>query len=237
LPIKEPTLKPYLRKLYHGYYVDRIEYPTYGFGRNPAIYKLDKMGVQLLERLGYRDISIPNQKHQIPHTLGLADIRISITQHIKAMGWNLLQWKSEYDFHREYHKVRLPNYKQSVSLKPDGYFVVELPNKRVSTFFLEFDRDTENLGTFIKKVRCYIEFLKSQQYSKIYGYPGFRVLTVVEDKARRRLQNLIHEIAKVERIKRRFWLTHLDDINAENPINHPIWNIAGNIEGAQLFED
>lgn len=232
----EATVKDIMRRLYDGYYLNRIEYPTEGYNRNPAVYTLDVKGVDLLERLGYDVGAIPKQGFKIPHTLGLADIRISITQHIEAMGWKLLYWKSEYDFSSDYHKVLLSGHRRETALQPDGFFVVELPNKRVSAFFLEFDRSTENIKKFIKKTKCYVEFHNSGGFTKTYGYKGFRVLSVIEDKARRRLDNLTKIIGRESDIKKRFWLTHLDDINEHNPLTSPIWDIAGDANNARLFE-
>jgi hypothetical protein len=44
----EPTVKFFLRRMYQGRYLNRVELPMVGNGRNPVIYKLDEKGVDLL---------------------------------------------------------------------------------------------------------------------------------------------------------------------------------------------
>lgn len=235
----EPTVKRFLTKMHRGYYFQRIEMPTIGLGRNPSVYRLGEKGIDLLERLGFEVTGVPSESIQpgtIAHYLGIADTRIATTQGIEKLNWNLIDWKPEQHFDKEKDYVVLPGQRLKRAVQPDGFFVVQLPNKRVSSFFLEYDRATENLTTFKNKVKCYIHYLKSGLYTKRFSYKGFRVLTVVEDLKHRRLENLIREVGKIQGIQRRFWFTHIDTIRDSNPLVDPIWDIAGDETGVSLFD-
>lgn len=234
-------VKRFLKRMYRGYYFDRFPYPTESDGRNPALYVLDEKGIDLLKRLGFDEVTgIPSKQISafttIPHTLAIADVRIAVAQAVEELGWEITQWLPETHFNQDYDLVTLPRERRPRSLKPDGFFVVKLPNERVSAFFLEVDRATENTRTFETKVRLYVEYLKNGQFKKRYGYKGFRVLTVIASEGRIRLHNLPRRMSSVSGIQRRFWFTHLEDVVEHNPLIEPIWEIAGDMPQARLFD-
>ena len=237
----EPMVKRFLKRMYRAGYLDRFPYATLEDGRNPALYILDTKGIDLLERLGYEDISgIPSKQISsfltVPHTLAISDFRIALTQAIEMLGWEIETWIAEHDFNKDYDMVQLPGERRKRAVKPDGFIVVKLPDGRVSALFLELDRATENTKTFEKKIACYVEYQKSGAFKKRFNFKGFRVLTVVASDGRRRLENLPKKIAKIPDIQRRYWFTHLDDVLEGNLLIDPIWQIAGDTPNARLFD-
>lgn len=240
LGLKRQTVDEYLRDLFKHHYVYRRPLPTITDGRNPLVYSLDKYGKDLLSRHGYGDVYVPKKNtspQNLPHFLGLTEIMMRLRRGAELTGCETLNEVPEHEHYQDYDRVSLVGYRRPVALQPDWYFVVRLPNKRVSNFFIEFDRASENLKTFMTKIKCYTQFHKSGGYNKRYGAKGFRVLSVIEDTSRRRLNNLIDNVATLKGIQRRFWFTHLEDINSsDNLLIDPVWTIAGDIDNASLFD-
>src|SRR5690606_22510 len=104
----------------------------------------------------------------------------------------------------------IPSRRQKVSLIPDSYFNVFVPDRGTTHFFLELDRGQMEIKRFREKVEAYVAYYKTGQYSQRYQAKGFRVLTVVEGVGEGRLRNLVQDTAKVSGIGRRFWFAHLE---------------------------
>ena len=80
---------------------------------------------------------------------------------------------------------------------------------------------------FADKVRAYVAYYKSGQYEQRYHARGFRVLTVIDGIGDRRTQNLLGTSAKIARIGKRFWFSHLDRLNPQSVLSQAIWHVAG----------
>lgn len=229
-------------RLYHHRYVDRLFLPVAFEGRSPTLYILDQRGIALLQRLGIDDFSgLPSKKLSplfLEHTLAINDVRIAITQACEQQGWSVPIWKSENDIKADYDRVTIqprPGKSQSVSLVPDSYFVIEIPGKGVSHFFLELDRGTMTVQRFRTKVLSYVAYYKTGAYQRRFQAQGFRVLTVVDALGIGRVENLVQHTASISGIGRRFWFTHLSSISLENVLTVPIWFVAGAEEKESLF--
>jgi hypothetical protein len=240
LDLKRQTVDEYLRHLFSHHYVYRRPISTVSDGRNPLVYSLDKYGEDLLRRHGYTGVYIPKRStspQNLPHFLGLTEIMMRIRRAAELEGSEISREIPEHVHYQDYDRVQLTGYRTPVALQPDWYFVVELPNKRVSNFFVEFDRSSENIKTYMTKIKTYVGYHQSGAYQKRYDAKGFRVLSVIEDASRRRLNNLIANVATVKGIQRRFWLAHLDDLKeSKNILTDPFWTIAGDVANASLFD-
>lgn len=239
LKLKRQTVDEHLSLLFHHHYVYRRPLPTITDGRNPLVYSLDKFGSDLLERQGYDTIFMPKKNtspQNLPHFLGLSEIMMRVRRGTELKNCNIIDEVPEHQHFKDYDSVALMGYRKPVALQPDWYFVVELPSKRVSNFFVEYDRATEKTKTFMKKIKCYVNYHQTKAYQKRYDAKGFRVLSVIEDSSRRRLNNLIENVATIKGIQRRFWFAHIDDVKAsQNLLTDPIWSIAGDVDNASLF--
>jgi Replication-relaxation len=231
-----------MMRLYHHEYVERLFLPVLFEGRSPTLYILDKRGMMLLQRLGIEDMSGQPSKKLSPmfleHTLAINDGRIAVAHACEQQGWSVLTWKTENDLKADYDRVILQTKSgktQSISVVPDSYFVIELPGRGVSNFFLELDRGTMTLDRFRTKVAAYVAYYKTGGYTKRFGAQGFRVLAVVDTISPNRVDNLLAQTATVNGIGNRFWFAHLPDVLSQNVLTEPIWRVAGTGERKALF--
>lgn len=231
-----------LVRLYHHQYLERLFLPVWFEGRSPTLYILDKRGIALLQGLGVQDFSaMPSTKLSpmfLEHTLAINDARIALTQACESKGWSLLTWKSENEIKMDYDRVTVQigrNKPQRVPIVPDSYFVVDIPGRGVSHFFLELDRGTMTLQRFASKVHAYIAYYKSGGYQKRFQAESFRVLTVADTPSIGRVDNLVQQTAQIANIGRRFWFTHLSELTGESALASPIWRISGSGEKETLF--
>jgi hypothetical protein len=231
-----------LMRLYHHQYLQRLFLPVWFDGRSPTLYRLDKRGIALLQGLGIEDFSgLPSPKLSplfLEHTLALNDFRIAMTQACEAQEWNIPVWKTENDIKEDYDyvTVQLGSGKaKRLPIVPDSYFLLDLPSKGVSHFFVELDRGTMTTQRFKEKVLAYVEYYKHGGYQKRFQAQGFRVLTVVDAPSRARLENLVQQTAKVTGIGRRFWFTSLAELKTEAVLTQQVWRVAGAEEREALF--
>lgn len=237
------TVQQSLVRLYEHEFLQRVFLPVSEFGSSPTLYILDKRGIEELRRMGIEDFrGIPTADISPmfkEHTLAINEFRIAITQACESAGWQVMTWKTENEIKADYDKVsvRTPKGKiQFVPIVPDAYFIVEIPNKGIAHFFLELDRGTMTLERFNTKVAGYVAYYKNGGFSKRFNAQGFRVLTVVDQVGKGRVQNLVQETAKLEGIGRRFWFAHLTDVSITTALRSPIWLVAGDDEPTMLFK-
>jgi hypothetical protein len=96
-------------------------------------------------------------------------------------------------------------------------------------FFLEFDRGSERLTVFKKKISAYLVYFRSGKCRSRYGTDKIRVLTVTEGgetgTGRVRLSNL-KEAAEKLGGRRRFRFARLAQVATEDVLTAPIWLVA-----------
>ena len=112
---------------------------------------------------------------------------------------------------------------RNVSLIPDSYFTLRVPQGR-SSFFLELDRGTMTTGRYKEKILAYMKYVNSGKYQSRYNTRSLRVLTITLGK--RRMKNLKQVTEKVGG-KRIFWYTELLKITSTSILDEPIWQVAG----------
>src|SRR5690606_14378157 len=222
-----------LLRLYQHGFLDRHFLPTLGgIASSPALYTLGKRGVDILRRTldgGPKDIrKPPNHRALSPlfleHLLQINDFRVAVTVAAREQGYTLELWLDDFQLKANYDRVviEVPNRRRrEVSLIPDGYFVLQVPQGR-ACFFLEMDRGTMTRGRFRDKVLAYQAYITSGQYEKRYGTRSLRVLTVTTGP--KRLENLKAE-AEEARGGRVFWFTTIDQVMTETIIDKPIWKV------------
>jgi len=223
-----------LSRLYQHGFLDRHFLPTLGgLASSPALYTLGKRGVDVLRRVldcGPKDIRKPPNNQELSplfleHLLQINDFRVAVTVAAREQGYTLEMWLDDYQLKAAYDRVVIQTPKgrrRSVSLIPDGYCVLQVPQGR-ACFFLELDRGTMTRSRFRDKVLAYQAYIASGQYEKRYGTRSLRVLTVTSGP--RRLENLREE-AEQARGGRVFWFTTLEHIAPETVLSKPIWSLA-----------
>lgn len=224
-----------LSRLYQHGFLDRHFLPTLGgIASSPALYVLGKRGVDVLRRVldyGPKDIrKLPNNQELSPlfleHLLQINDFRVAVTVAARNRDYTLEKWLDDYQLKADYDQVVIQTpqgRRRTVSLIPDGYGVLEVPQGR-ACFFLELDRGTMTRSRFRDKVLAYQAYIASGQYEKRYGTRSLRVLTVTSGP--KRLENLREE-AEQAKGGRVFWFTTSDQVTQERVLTYPIWMIAG----------
>ncbi len=236
------TVQQSLVRLYHHHYLERVFLPIAYFGSSPTFYILDKRGIEMLRRLDISDFHGLPSKDLSPmfleHGQAITEFRMAVTLACQKQGWQIPIWKTENEIKADYDKVRVPDQRgrtQTVPIVPDSYFVIDIPNRGVSHFFLELDRGKMEIERFLLKVTGYVAYYKQGGYEQRFQAKGFRVVTVVDTPGEGRMTNLAAQTATIANIGRRFWFTHLKAVAAENVLAEPIWTVAGSDTPEALF--
>jgi hypothetical protein len=234
-----------LSRLYQHGFLNRHFLPTLGgIASSPALYTLGKRGVDLLRRAldtDPQDIRKPPDHRALSplfleHLLQINDFRVAVTVAARRLDYTLEKWLDDFQLKASYDRVVIeaPNRRRrEVSLIPDGYFVLKVPQGR-ACFFLEMDRGTMTRGRFRDKVLAYQAYIASGQYEKRYGTRSLRVLTVTS--GLKRLENLK---AEAEEVKggRVFWFTTGDQVSVESVFSDPIWSVTGEVRLESLIPE
>lgn len=232
-----------LSRLYQHSFLDRHFLPTLGgLASSPALYTLGKRGVDVLRRVldcGPKDIRKPPNNQELSplfleHLLQINDFRVAVAVAARNLDFTLEKWQDDFQLKADFDRVVIQTpqgRKRSVSLIPDGYFVLQVPQGR-ACFFLELDRGTMTRGRFRDKVLAYQAYIASGQYEKRYGTRSLRVLTVTSGP--KRLENLREE-AEQAGGGRVFWFTTSDQIAPETILSMPIWSLAEKSDLATLI--
>lgn len=249
------TMQARLMRLYHHLILDRLYLRVeMGLG-SPALYVLGSRGVELLKthfgvsELSGRRISDPKDFF-LQHILAINEFRILVQLACQVQGWQLIRWQDDYQLKRSYDKVAIQiagRKSTEVAVQPDAYFTIEVPERGVSHFFLELDRNTETLDRVKTKYAAYTAYYKSGQYENRFSAKSFRVLTVVSvgeypkhsehDVASEstRLQSLMRAAETLPGIGRRLWFGSLVQLSQANLLHDGVWHIAGQVEPQSLF--
>jgi hypothetical protein len=235
------TVQQKLIRLYHHRFVERIFPPIKrGMGRSPTLYVLDKQGYDALREEGIEDFSgFPKRDLSslfLEHTLAINEVRIAINLACQRLGWGVLEWQGENEIKREYEHViaRERGRKQrSIPILPDSYFVIEIPGRGKSHFFLEVDRGTMPQERYKQKIVGYVAYLNLDIARRRFKAQGLRVLTVTDRP--RRFPQLVQTASTVQGIGNRFWFAQLSAISGETVLTESIWRVAGVDASSSLF--
>lgn len=146
------------------------------------------------------------------HQLGLVDARIAFEQIGRVTRW------------------LTPSDLKSLTgpLLPDAFIEYVVAGLTYCAF-IEYDRGTETIGRFERKVRTYLELAYSGQFEKAFRRRYFRVFVITDSP--RRLQSLSDAIATVT--DRVFWFTTLRELNSKGPLAS-IWRRPGGTNSSSL---
>jgi len=205
------------------------------------LYGLDKRGAELLRaELGYDDLhwysTMKELKDEfLEHTLAIADFRIAVTLACQQAGYELFLWKGENELRADYDRVSVrtsKGYSRSVSVIPDGYFVVKTP-KGKAHFFLEMDMGKMTTGRFRGKVDAYVAYYQQGGYQRRYQTKSLRILTVTVGKERlTHLKRVTEQVSDTNW----FWFSTVSQMAPERVLAAPVWQIAGRDEAGTLIE-
>ena len=235
------TVQQALVRLYHHRYLERVFLPVAYGGSSPTLYILDQRGMELLRGLGIEDFTgVPDKTLSgmfLEHTLAMNDFRINVTEACERLGWRVQLWRTENEIKADYDRVlvRTASRVDKVPVVPDSYFIIEVPGRGVSHFFLELDRGKMDLKRFRTKVLGYVQYYKTGGYQQRFGAKGFRVLTVVDTLTQARADHLAKDAERVSGVGRRFWYAHLPALTPDGVLTQPVWQVPGDKSPAALF--
>lgn len=232
------------RRLFDAEFLDRRFLPVLSRPQPRFfLYVLDRRGADLLRSHGETEKIKLVPKDATPtfleHTFAINEVRIRVTLACQKNGFELVTWKGENEIKAGYDRVAVPGKAESVALVPDSYFVVKVPNKGTSHFFLELDRGTMDLDRFREKVEAYVSYQKSGAFERRYSAKSFRVLTIVDPRnsdGKLRTRNLKMITETVAGIGRRFWFAPLPTLTSENVLTSPAWQLPNDSNLATLLE-
>lgn len=214
----------YMREILRDMYENRLIYRNFPsiqnqkYGSGEAVYFLDNQGAFFLaadNNVEKKDIAWDPRDNvvslgAIRHSLDITEIRTCMEEY---KGELLVD---KFIGERRVGRINFEFQGETISFNPDGHIVLkkQLQGKIARIFFLlEYDRGTESLKTFLKKIREYEKFFKSEKIKEMGIHPG--VLIITNHKLRtERLKKLIIE-NKIEDIK--YYFHTLDEEFSKNP--------------------
>lgn len=236
-PTKTSRCRLRLKLLYHHGFLERPPAGVQpGPGHGDFVYCLDRKGAELIAREEGGEVDWrPKDKKLSPfflqHTLRVNDFRIAVTLAARQRGWTLLEWVDEKRLKGMEERVPDPSQPgKTLPFVPDGFFAVEVGEKRVC-FFLEVDRGTMPTNRFQTKVRAYLSFRQSGAAMERFKTRNFRVLTVTSGK--KRLASLRKATEKGGG-DRYFWFTTFSQITPEAVLTSSIWQVVS-LEGLHVL--
>lgn len=148
----------------------------------------------------------------LAHQLGLVDVRIAFARHTQ-----LTRWMSDRELGTS-----------TPGLIPDGYVEYDLKGLTYCAF-LEYDRGTETLARFERKVHGYQTLAFSGAFARTFRRRFFRVFIITDSP--KRLDTLSQTIARTT--DRIFWLTTLTELSHHGPLAS-IWRRPGGRDSTSL---
>lgn len=219
-----------LSRLYQYGFLDRHFLPTLGgLASSPILYTLGKQGTDVLRqvldcgpegirrRLGGKELS----PLFLEHLLAINDVRVAVTVAARENGYTLETWLDDAQLKADYDRVTIvtaSGRKREVSLIPDSYFVLQVPQGK-ACFFLEVDRGTMTVSRFQDKVKAYMAYIANGQYERRYGTKSLRVLTITLGE--KRLVSLMK--ATVDVGGHAFWFAEHSGLVSETILTQPQW--------------
>jgi Replication-relaxation len=183
-----------------GYLVSRAQPlavggPQFVYATGPLV------DASLVGRKRFRDLSDPF----LTHELGLVDIHIAFERVVTVTRWISAKELAGL----------------SLGVIPDAYLEFAHDGLTFSAF-VEYDRGTETLGRFERKIRAYVELARSGRFERFFQRQFFRVLALTDTSGR--LTTLSTSAARITDKVLRF--TTLGTLTREGPLQS-IWRRPG----------
>ncbi|SHK47493.1 replication-relaxation family protein [Paramaledivibacter caminithermalis] len=217
---------PYIRKILRDLYENRLVYrdfPTISrkkHGSSEGIYFLDNQGAFFIAAdngLEKKDVSWDPRDNvvslgAIKHTLDITEIRTCMEE--KSNDIRIDEFIGE----RKHGMITFESQGEEITFNPDSKIslIKKVGDKLARvTFFLEYDRNTESLRSFLEKIRVYERFYKSEKFKRLFGsiHPAILIITNHERRTEK-LKDLVKE-NKIENIK--YYFDTLNEDFRENP--------------------
>ncbi len=233
-----------LKLLFHNRYLERLPIPVKpGAWAWRPLYRLAKKGAQLIaDKQGIAVSELPywgrrfdkDQRRTVAsqlfvdHLLKINDARIAVILAADAVGCRIEQWIDDAALksqeRQDFATIRRHGGKaRDVQVVPDGYFVLNLGNRRAH-FFLELDQATMSNQRWKSKVLAYQRYVASGRYQEKYQTQSLRILTVTTTE--KRLKNLKKVTERVGG-GRMFWFSTFEQAVSEQVLSGHIWLVAG----------
>lgn len=223
-----------LWNLWQHQFLKRSFLPVMGGIQNSTIlYQIDRRGAELLQKEFSYEKEDLRYSHKaglsyrfLEHTLGLSEIHLAVELSCRRHGLELREWQDEKALKQNYDTVQTSPHRQSPVL-PDGYFVIAPDSKTTYHFFIEYDRGSEPLRFFRRKIRLYWLYFQSPKPTMRYGTNRIRVLTVTESKApiqARGRTKSVRDATKDLGAHNWFWFTSIDEVINNDIFSAPIWS-------------
>ena len=157
----------------------------------------------------------------IDHHLAIADFHLSLELATeRSSTFRLVDWTSEVELRQVPMKVTDPLTRRSITVIPDGAFVLSLPDGTEQRFRLEVDMGTIPPKRLRTKLRGYLA-TKANRSTPI--------LFVVPDELRRAELNrwTLEEAGQINADPTIIWLALQGDVTEDSLFIQPIWQVAG----------
>lgn len=216
----------YIRRILLDMYENKLVFRDFPikrgkkYGSGEGIYFLDNQGAFFIAAdngLEKKDVNWDPRDNvvslgSVKHTLDIAEIRTCMEE--KGIDIRVDEFIGE----RKLGMITFESNGEDISFNPDSKInlIKKIGNRLARvTFFLEYDRSTESLQSFLEKIRVYEKFYRSEKITEMFGkvHPAVLIITNHENRTEK-LKNLITENKK-EDIK--YYFDTLDDGFKENP--------------------
>lgn len=229
------TANERLKRLYQHGFLERRWLPVeYGQGTSQAMYLLAERGVDVVaQQLGIDRGAVDWRESYnrvgalfLEHLLLVNQVRIAFSLAAERAGFSIERWSTEEELKATRDFVQITpagGTQRRVAVIPDGYFLLNLGDKRAH-FFLEVDRATEANKRWAQKIQAYLVYTESGKYSERYGTRSLRVLTVTTGE--KRLANLKRATEEVGGGPM-FWFTTFEQATSDKILGTAAWQVAG----------
>jgi hypothetical protein len=242
----------FLERLYRLNYLSHARRgPVYRLGLRGAKMLADEI-VTPLAHFDYWGKGDDRDGHQtqvgpvyLEHLVLLADIRVALERAATNAGCSLPLWQDEWDIRRAKRgdPVRFEpapgKGKATVTIIPDGYFVLTTTAGDTGHFFLEADRGTESIAEkWRRKILSYKALFSSGVFHRRYGIrettTAFRVLVTTPSLTRAQNLKAAAEKWGEPRLSQLFLFGPILDVTIKDAIYAPIWLRGGATEAQAL---
>jgi hypothetical protein len=168
--------------------------------RVPDAYALTNTGAELLltrratER-GASDVSVPRAHaiQNLDHSITIGRLYAALSAELSYRGRTLTDWRSDHLIARgAYDRLTVPGVREPLPVLPDATFVLDGVR-----YFVEVDRGTRPLRTWVEKVQAYKAYRASSELTARYATAEFGVLITAPTPTR--LTRIAEAIARVTR--------------------------------------
>jgi hypothetical protein len=191
-----------LRGLCDGHSIQRVTRVVAAastmFYRVPDAYGLTAAGAELLAAHGDVDAtaSIAPRKRAIQnldHAVAIGRLYAALRAELEYRGLHLTEWQGDHHLARNaYDRIAIAGLREPLPILPDATFVLDSIR-----YFVEIDRGTRPLRSWVDKVRAYAAYQQSALLAARYHVAQFRVLIVAPTSVR--LLRIAQEVAMVSR--------------------------------------